>query len=313
MNSMKKAVAYLVAIMLPAASAIAVGFPSQPNMPLSQYGMIQNVQNYSSNPYWNPNSPYNQRFPTPVYAQGTDLTAADCQAVVAQLVASHCGARDNCAGARLGDVRAPLMVQLSKMSGYNYVSACGGFIDEAFNSYVSQYGNAVRNTGFPTALNPGNNIPGPEFKIENPYAPQMPSWGKDQWFKGIVDRTIELETLQSQNGGGNERLAKTSMPTTIADLSFTERLENTRQGYADAAAAGLVNSSYKTITIESDEKRREREAAEARHRQDMCRIQMESAGLVAIEADLKILEECKKQNKTLEDCESLLTGWEYNF
>jgi hypothetical protein len=278
MNLMKKTVAYLVAIMLPAAPAIAVSFPSQSSMPLSQYGMIQNVQNYSSNPYWNPDSPYNQRFPTPVYAQGTDLTAADCQAVVAQLVASHCGALDNCAGVRLSDVRAPLMVQLSKMSGYNYVSACGGFIDEAFNSYVSQYGSAVRNTVFPTAVNPGNNIPGPEFKIENPYAPKMPSWGKDQWFKGIVDRTIELETLQSQNGGGNERLAKAYMPTTIADLSFTERLENTRQGYADAAAAGLVNSSYKTIEIESDEKRRERELAEANHRKKLADLEKQMSG-----------------------------------
>ena len=27
----------------------------------SKYGQIQNVQNYSSNPFWDPSSPYNQR------------------------------------------------------------------------------------------------------------------------------------------------------------------------------------------------------------------------------------------------------------
>ncbi|MDR1337875.1 MAG: hypothetical protein LBJ73_02500 [Rickettsiales bacterium] len=244
-------------------SAFAVGFPSHPDMPLSQYGMIQNVQNYSTNPYWDSNSPYNQRFPMPVYAQGTDLTAADCQAVVAQLVMSHCGARNNCDGVRLTDARPPLMVQLSKMPGNNYVSACGGFIDEAFNSYVAQYGNAVRNTNFPTAINPGNNVQGAEFKIENPYAPKLPSWSGDEWLKGIYERAGELEQLQSQNGGGNEKLAKAAMPKTYADLSFTERIENTRQGYEAAAAQGLVNSSYKTIQIESDLKRYQREADEA--------------------------------------------------
>lgn len=274
---MKKLSINIIAIMAPMASAMAVSFPSQPNMPLSQYGMIQNVQGYSSNPYWKPGDPYNKRMvPTPVYAQGADLTAADCQMIVNGLVSSYCGALNNCADVRLSDAKAPIMVQLSKMSGYNYVSACGGFIDDAFNSYVAQYGSAVRNTNFPTAVNPGNNKPAAEFKIDNPYAPQLPSWSGDEWMKGIYERKTELDTLQSQNGSGNgnEKLAKATMPTTYADLSFTDRMENARQGYESAQAAGLVNSSYKTIQIESDLKRYQREADEAEQKQRIMTAQM---------------------------------------
>jgi hypothetical protein len=266
---------YLIAIIAPVTSAVAVGFPSVPNMPLSQYGQIQNVQNYSSNPFWSPNGPYDQRFPTPVYAQGTDLNASQCQAVVAQLVAAQCGMANNCAGAKLNDVKAAVMVQLSRMTGNNYVSACSGFIDGAFNDYVKQYGSAVQPTGFPAAIAPGNNQPQPEFKIKNPYAPQLPSYSGEEWFKDIIDRSVELKQLQAQNGAGNERLVATQMPATYADLSFTERMENAREGYEPWAD----KSAYKTIQIEKDEDRRIREAAEATHRAEMLKAQADAQKL----------------------------------
>ena len=62
----------------------------------SDYGQIQNVQNYSSNPFWSPNAPYNQRLPQPVFATGADLTADDCIKVVQSMVSVQCMARDNC-------------------------------------------------------------------------------------------------------------------------------------------------------------------------------------------------------------------------
>ena len=79
----------------------------------SDYGQIQNVQNYSSNPFWSPNAPYNQRLPQPVYATGADLNSEDCQKVVQSLVAAQCMARDNCKNTDLSDIRPTVMVQLS--------------------------------------------------------------------------------------------------------------------------------------------------------------------------------------------------------
>ena len=55
----------------------------------SDYGQIQNVQNYSSNPFWSPNAPYNQRFPQPVYA-GNDFSAVHLYRGVLQ-VGKSCG------------------------------------------------------------------------------------------------------------------------------------------------------------------------------------------------------------------------------
>ena len=94
-------------------AAQAVDFPS-PGL-LSNYGQIQNVQSYSSNPFNHPDSPYNQRMPVPVYVQGTELTAADCKPVVAGLVAQQCAMMNNCAGKRVSDIRPAIMVQLSNI------------------------------------------------------------------------------------------------------------------------------------------------------------------------------------------------------
>ena len=90
----------------------------------SNYGQIQNVQNYSTNPFWTPNSPYNKKLPQPVYVQGADLKAEDCINVVQSLVSVQCMARDNCKNTSLAEIRPTIMVQLSNLPGNNYVSAC---------------------------------------------------------------------------------------------------------------------------------------------------------------------------------------------
>ena len=94
----------------------------------SDYGQIQNVQHYSSNPFWSPTAPYNQRLPQPVYATGADLNADDCIRVVQSLVSVQCMARDNCKNTDVSDIRPTIMVQLSNLPGANYVSACSGYI-----------------------------------------------------------------------------------------------------------------------------------------------------------------------------------------
>lgn len=126
----------------------------------SDYGQIQNVQNYSSSPFWTPNSPYNQRLPQPVYVQGADLNTDDCLRTVQALVTAQCIARDNCQNTTLAEIRPTIMVQLSQLPGNNYVSACAGYLDGVFESYVKQYGGNV----------PGYAVPFPAATMPNPMA-----------------------------------------------------------------------------------------------------------------------------------------------
>lgn len=196
----------------------------------SNYGQVQNVQNYSTNPFWTPSSPYNQRLPQPVYVQGADLNADDCIKVVQSLVSVQCMARDNCKDTSLTDIRPSIMVQLSNLPGHNYVSACSGYIDSVYESYKSQFGNnaPTHQVAFPTATvpNPSLNNNNNQIQIKNPYQQQVPKWKQE-----INERTQELQELQEQNGAGNNQLSATDFPTTYADLSFSERMANATEGY----------------------------------------------------------------------------------
>lgn len=197
----------------------------------SDYGQIQNVQNYSSNPFWTPNAPYNQRLPQPVYVQGADLNAEDCFKVVQSLVSVQCMARNNCKDTTLADIRPTIMVQLSNLPGNNYVSACSGFIDGVFESYVAQYGNNVPNhaVAFPgaTTPNPDVNNNNNTIPIQNPYKQTAPKWQQE-----MIERSNELQQLQQENGAGSEHLSATDFPETFADLSFKERMDIKTADYA---------------------------------------------------------------------------------
>lgn len=211
----------------------------------SDYGQIQNVQNYSSNPFWSPNSPYNQRQPQPVYVQGADLNTEDCVKVVQPLVAVQCVARDNCKNTQLADIRPAIMVQLSNLPGHNYVSACSGFIDGIFDSYVAQYGNSIpnRQVAFPAATvpnptvttpTPTANAPSTAPQIQNPYKAPTPQWQQE-----MDERSRELEELQRQNSAGNNELSATAFPGTYDDLSFSAKmglLQDSYEPYKDLDA-----------------------------------------------------------------------------
>ena len=134
---------------------------SHASTPFSKYGVIQNVQNYSSNPFWNPNSPYNQRMPQPVYATGPDITTDECQRIVTSLVTVQCMNLNNCITTELSDIRPTIMLQLSRVSGGNYATACGGYLDGIFNDYVAQYANAAPRcfaASFPNATTQNKNV-----------------------------------------------------------------------------------------------------------------------------------------------------------
>lgn len=219
--------------------------------PFSNYGVIQNVQNYSSNPFWDPNGPYNQRMPQAVYVQGPDVNTGDCQRTVSALIANECTTRNNCIDVSISDIRPTIMVQLSRLPGHNYATACAGFIDTAFDEYKSKYANAgaMRVTGFPTAAAKNTTVTTDnEFTIKNPYEIKTPKWAAD-----MAARDAELKSAQAAGTA--------AFPTTINDYSFTERMENLAQGYEPYKdKSAYITPEWSTESYEEYLDRMQREA-----------------------------------------------------
>ena len=199
----------------------------------SQYGQIQAVQNYSSNPFWHPGSPYNQKaIPKPIYVTGADLNTGDCNRIVENLVASFCVSNNNCTGMRLADVRPTIMVQLSQLPGHNFATSCGGYIDSIFNKYAKS-GTAL-NLPLPTGITTGIAT----FQFKNPY--EIKPTAEQQ---AVADRAAELAALQAQTGGATG-VSAAAFPKTLADLSFTDRMANAATGYEpykDKSAYAIPN------------------------------------------------------------------------
>ena len=216
--------------------------------PISQYGLIQNVQNYSSNPFWNPNGPYNQRMPQPIYAQGADLNTADCQRTVGTLIAAYCVENNNCVGMQLSNVRPVMMLQLARLPGHNYATSCAGFIDSEFATYVSKYSNAGPSNAYvafpnPTVANPS--VYETDYQIENPYQIRNRTWNGEEWEQEKKERIRELKQLQSQTGSNDITLARADFPETAADLSFSDRMELETAGYAPFKDASPYAKPFK--------------------------------------------------------------------
>lgn len=233
--------------------------------PLSKYGMIQNVQNYSSNPFWNPNGPYNQRMPTAVYAMGPDVGTDECQNIVLYLVSAECATRNKCVSTQLSDIKPSIILQLSQMSGGSYATACGGYIDSTFDAYVKQNAIAAPSAGaaFPTTTDMPSATTESTFEIKNPFSLKLQEWQKE-----ILDRKQELKDLQAANGVSEPHVVRTTeFPPIYADLSFSERMENAKTGYEPYKDA----SAYKEIKVESEENylKRQQELARAKDRMNL--------------------------------------------
>ena len=224
----------LWAAVLCAGSAYAVG--TAPAI-FSQYGEIQSVKKYSSNPFWNKDSPYNQNFPKPIYATGADLTTGDCNRIVENLVTSYCAEHNYCTNLRISDVRPTIMVQLSQLPGHNFATSCGGYIDSAFENFQKTYGN-TSTVNLPKTGSQTTNI-----EIANPFAPKQTAQQK-----AIADRTAELERLQSITTP-TPAIGAAAFPTTTADLSFTDRVANTAAGYEQYKNM----PSYRTPTFHDED------------------------------------------------------------
>lgn len=210
---------------------------------ISKYGEIQSVNKYSSNPFWTPNSPYNQRFPTPVYVTGADLTTGDCNRIVQNLISLYCSNYNNCSNLRISDVRPNIMVQLSQLPGHNFATSCGGYIDSIFEDYKKTYGNSSTNNIVKPAQQKQTTI-----QIDNPFKQQL-----SEYDQGVAERTAELERLQNITTP-RARVTATEFPKTIDDLSFTDRLANTTAGYEPYKNL----NAYKTPNFETEDQYYER-------------------------------------------------------
>lgn len=204
--------------------------------PLSQYGQIQNVQTYSTNPFYQ-KGVYNPKMPQAIYATGADLNTGDCQRVVENLVASECTSRNNCRGLRVSDVRPNLMVKLSQLPGHNFATSCAGYIDSAFNTYISKYGYNTTTTAFPTPVAPQT---GTGFKIDNPY--KIKPTAADA-------RAAELEELHKQTQTTPHAVVGGDFPKTMADVSFTDRIAVATEGYEPYKD----KNAFRTFELENEE------------------------------------------------------------
>lgn len=222
--------------------------------PFSKYGQIQTVQTYSSNPFYNQNSPYNQTMPQPIYATGPSIQTSDCQSVLATLVAQQCSMMNNCQSARLSDVRPAVMLQLSRMPGGNYATACAGYIDSAFDNYKKNFSYNIPTAGatFPAATTPNPNVNNTTSQIKI-----FPDAQKPQWATDMAQRKQELKELQAAAGANDAGLEYAEFQKTYADLSFTERMANEAAGfepYKDKKA-------YDTLKIETEQEYLDKQAA----------------------------------------------------
>ena len=128
--------------------------------------------------------------PQPVYATGPQVKTDECQRIVTSLVTLQCMNANNCIGVELSDIRPAIILQLSRMTGGNYATACAGYLDGIFNDYVSQYANAAPkgiSVGFPTPAAPNTNANGNQIQLSNPFATPAPDWATD-----MRERQLEL-------------------------------------------------------------------------------------------------------------------------
>lgn len=206
----------------------------------SQYGQIQNVQNYSTNPLYTPNSSYRYNMPSPVFSTGPTVSTSDCQYTVTDLINNYCLGLNNCAGLDANDIRPSIMLQLSYMQNGNYSTACAGYIDELFNKYISQHPN-TKTVSVPMQSDTASV---PQSTIANPYQNNAPTWAQD-----MQKRQQELQNLRKPDDNMYTQGVLYSFPSSSADLSREEKIANLTHGYEPFKDA----RAYREMDIRRDE------------------------------------------------------------
>ena len=214
--------------------------------PFSQYGLIQNAQNYSSNPFYTPGT-YGTSYPKIVYNSGPALKPADCQVTIAALIQNICATRNNCRNTTLPDVRPEIMVALSKLPVYNYASSCAGYIDGEYQKYINPNSNTTVAESARRVMPTINATP---TATETTFPTGTPTAQTAKKQTEYEKRAAELKSLQNQTKTSADNITAAEFPTTFEDLSFAEKNEIKRAGYEP-----YKNSqTYIPLNIERDEK-----------------------------------------------------------
>ena len=216
---------------------------------MSKYGTIQGVDGYSTNPFWSSNtSTYSNRMPVPVYENGPDVQTDECLKIVSNFVSAQCNALNNCADTSLSDIRPAIILQLSRMSGGNYATACSGYLDEIFRQYKQAHQTPGASATFPTPSTTAKaatiNTNKSAVPLNNFFDAQKPAWAIE-----MQERTTELSEFQADNEKFHPELVPMDFPKTYADLSFGERMANNKAGYEPYQG----KSAFKPMTIETHE------------------------------------------------------------
>jgi hypothetical protein len=254
---MKKSLLFLVGALV-----LAYGARAQP-----LFGpQIQNVQDYSTSPFWHPGGPYNMQIvPTPIFVGGPQLNAAQCQVAVHSAIRTQCQFRNNCRGLRAEDIRPGVIAELASRPGANYVGACAGFINPVFDEFMRQN---PAPAGFPAPTRPLAPTPQPVMAGAFGQYAQMPQHELDR-----LARQRQLEALQQQTTP-TPTLVAAQMPMTFDDLPFTERMALIHEGWQHPAV-GQYNM-FPNIGVETDAAMFERQANEARLRTQALQAQSEA-------------------------------------
>ena len=214
--------------------------------PFSQYGLIQNAQNYSSNPFYTPGT-YGTSYPKIVYNSGPALKPADCQVTIAALIQNICATRNNCRNTTLPDVRPEIMVALSKLPVYNYASSCAGYIDGEYQKYINPNSNTTVAESARRVMPTINAIPN---ATETTFPTGTPTTQTAKKQTEYEKRAAELKSLQNQTKTSSDNITSAEFPTTFEDLSFEQKNEIKRAGYEPYKNA----QTYIPLNIERDEK-----------------------------------------------------------
>ena len=271
---------------------------------MSKYGTIQGVDGYSTNPFGSSKTySYSNRMPVPVYENGPDVKTDECLSIVSNMVANACANMQNCANASLSDIRPGIILQLSRMSGGNYATACAGYMDEAFRQYKQSHAHLPQNgnTSFPatTAPTQPTNTNKSAIPLNNFFETQKPAWAIE-----MQERATELAEFQADNGKIYSELEPTAFPTTYADLSFSERMANNKAGYEPYQG----KSAFKPIDIESLEDYNKRMTPTDEEYRKRCRNLLDELIRKLRKATSN---KCKEILNQLKDMDKA-NNWQYN-
>lgn len=191
------------------------------------------------------------------------------------------------------------MMQLTNMPGGNYGTACAGYLDSAFNDYVKKHGHAGTNVAgatfpAPSIPNPNANANQPQINTNNAFPQPKPEWMVEQEM-----RKQELQALKAASGTPPVGIdPNAAFPTTYADLSFSERMANAKEGYEPFKDS----SAFKTISVETEEAYIDRQIKRAALRRQWCEAKF-STNTNILRADLAALKKCRAEGKKITECE----------